>query len=140
MHEHIDPYRMDDTVASAACAAKGATTERSRAAVMGVAVHTMRRWRKGGTPPRLDVVDMVCTNLGVTREALFPHLMSAPDAEQERAKTQAELISEAADKIVSGWPTLTDDQRRELSIVMSAVTASQKAASGMAGAGLGRAA
>ncbi len=67
-------YRMNAAVANAACAARGATTERSRAAVMGVTVKTMRRWRQGGTPPRIDVVDSVCQRLGVAREHLFPGL------------------------------------------------------------------
>lgn len=122
MHEHTDPYRMDDAVASAACAAKGATTERSRAQLMGVSVSTMRRWRDGGTPPRLDIVDMVCQNIDVTREALFPVLGNAPDPH----KTQADLIAEAADKIVAGWPALTEEQQAELSRVMAGVTAGQK--------------
>ncbi len=68
------PWRMNDDVANAACAKRGATTERARAAAMGVSTATVYRWRDGRTPPRLDVVDMVCARLGVARSDLFPGL------------------------------------------------------------------
>lgn len=68
------PYRMDADLANAACAMQGATTERARAALMGVSTATVYRWRDGRTPPRLDVVDTVCRRLGVARSELFPGL------------------------------------------------------------------
>jgi transcriptional regulator with XRE-family HTH domain len=117
MDEHVSPYRMDDAVARAACTVRGATTERQRAALMGVSVSTMRRWREGGTPPMLSVVDMVCARLGVSRARLFPGLAAEPEK-----RTQGDVISEAAAKVVAGWPKLTEAQRLEVARVMSAVT------------------
>lgn len=85
---------------------------------MGVSVSTMRRWRVGTIPPRLETVDTACRNIGVTRSVLFPGLASAPDEK----KTQAQLISEAASKVVAGWPKLSEAQRLDVARVMAAVT------------------
>ncbi len=117
MDAHAPEYRTDDEVARAACAARGATTERSRAALMGVSVSTMRRWRDGTTPPRIDVVDMVCRNLGVSRAALFPGLV----ASRQRAPHHDDGIAAAADRIAAGWPELTEDQRLELSRILAGI-------------------
>jgi transcriptional regulator with XRE-family HTH domain len=117
MHEHVSPYRMDDAVARQACAARGANTERDRAALMGVSVSTMRRWREGAIPPQLTAVDKVCTRLGVTRTRLFPGLAAQPEK-----KSRNQVITEAAAKVVAGWPELTEEQRLEVARVMAPVT------------------
>jgi transcriptional regulator with XRE-family HTH domain len=67
-------YRMDAAAANRACATRDVYTDRDRAALMGVSVKTLYRWRKGGPPPRLDLVDTACRNLGISRHTLFPDL------------------------------------------------------------------
>lgn len=119
MHENTGPYRMDRDAAERACAARGATSARQRAALMGISTATMYRYFEGRTPPRLDTVDAVCRNLGLSREVLFPGLSGAPDA-AERSLEQ--VIAEYADKVAANWPVLSEAQRLEVARVMSAIT------------------
>lgn len=67
-------FRINTTELHAACARKGATTDRERALLMGVTVKTLYRWKRGEAPPRLDVIDRVCRNVELTRHVLFPEL------------------------------------------------------------------
>lgn len=119
MHENTGPYRMDRDAAERACAARGATSARQRAALMGISTATMYRYFEGRTPPKLDTVDTVCRNLGLSREVLFPGLAAAPSSAEQ---SQEQRVAEYANKIAASWPKLPAWRRLEVIRIMSPFT------------------
>lgn len=71
MHATVPP-RMNGPLFDDRCAAKGAHTDTEIAALLGVAVSTIGRWRDKGQRPRVDMARHVAATLGVTVDDLWP--------------------------------------------------------------------